>query len=435
VTLGLLVGLLLAQSQVEDTETVDGFTADGRFAVVTRVSTQLFSSGTTRHVHAAERGVAAEPIFVWDEEKKDEAAAARAWLAEHPLTQKVLSGRTSPDERSTATAVLELAPQVPSRWTRDKRWILVVATGKQRRTVATLTSNGTVGWSEDSKWVTINWEPFTFTQGLMRGAEEQVECLHVAVVPVPDSNQPSGEWDAAKNTPITVRWLADGFVVEHEVGSWTEPAKPAFSRFDLFNQGGVSTTSPGDGGVVLTSSLTAPDKSVLKVAYNPGSLTWSDDTFKLGNSSVTATIERDKQSWPVPVSRSMTYLEVYWSPDNRRALLHGSKYFEGWRVVPGAFPRVQVLYPPKAPLDQPTILKVDALAAQVGLVVSFAGEAKKARPASVIYADKGFEKQAAALAALLPGGATVDKLSWKTSASLVIAVGQSFTDASNGAPH
>jgi hypothetical protein len=96
-------------------------------------------------------------------------------------------------------------------------------------------------------------------------------------------------------------------------------------------------------------------------------------------------------------------------------------------LVPGAFPRVQVLYPPKAPLDRDALLKVDQLAAKAGLVVAFAGEAQKERPKTVVYVAKGSEAQAKTLAALLPSGATVEPLTWKVNASVVIAVGASFT--------
>jgi hypothetical protein len=95
-------------------------------------------------------------------------------------------------------------------------------------------------------------------------------------------------------------------------------------------------------------------------------------------------------------------------------------------MVPGPFPRVQVLYPPKKPLDEKAIGFVDSLAASVGCVVSFAGEAKKARPASVIYFAKGNEAEAKALAEKLPGGATTEPLTWETTANLVLAVGESF---------
>jgi len=54
-------------------------------------------------------------------------------------------------------------------------------------------------------------------------------------------------------------------------------------------------------------------------------------------------------------------------------------------------------------------------------------EAQKARPKTVVYVAKGSEAQAKALAALLPGGAAVEPLTWKVNASVVIAVGASFT--------
>jgi len=125
------------------------------------------------------------------------------------------------------------------------------------------------------------------------------------------------------------------------------------------------------------------------VRFNAGTIRWDKEQFEISGSSVSATLVRDQLSWPLPVATDLSSLEVYWSPDSRRALIHQDDQSWKWRVVPGAFPRVQLLYPPKAPLDEDTIMKVDALTAQVGAVVSYAGEAGRPDPPASSTRTKG----------------------------------------------
>ncbi len=60
-------------------------------------------------------------------------------------------------------------------------------------------------------------------------------------------------------------------------------------------------------------------------------------------------------------------------------------------------------------------------AAGVNLVVS--GRAQKARETTVIYAAKGFEDAARKLVGSVPGGATVEALTWASPCDVVVAVG------------
>ena len=55
-------------------------------------------------------------------------------------------------------------------------------------------------------------------------------------------------------------------------------------------------------------------------------------------------------------------------------------------------------------------------------------QAQKPRQKSVVYAEKGFEAQAARVAAALPGGASVEALTWKAGAEVVIAAGSSVLE-------
>lgn len=66
----------------------------------------------------------------------------------------------------------------------------------------------------------------------------------------------------------------------------------------------------------------------------------------------------------------------------------------------------------------------DALEKAGFRVLSF-GPAQDMRERSVLYVAKGFEEQAKAVAAAVPGGASIEPLSWKTNTDIVVAVGAS----------
>jgi hypothetical protein len=53
------------------------------------------------------------------------------------------------------------------------------------------------------------------------------------------------------------------------------------------------------------------------------------------------------------------------------------------------------------------------------------GGPKAKRATTVIYADPAHTEVAAKLVPAIPGGATVDKLTWKPKADIVIAIGDS----------
>jgi hypothetical protein len=93
-------------------------------------------------------------------------------------------------------------------------------------------------------------------------------------------------------------------------------------------------------------------------------------------------------------------------------------------VVTGPGTTVEVLADEKL-LKQETRAKVSAALGKANVALVRFGTAKKARDTSVIYAAKGSEAQAKSLAALVPGGATVDALTWKSDCDLVLALGSS----------
>lgn len=200
-------------------------------------------------------------------------------------------------------------------------------------------------------------------------------------------------------------------------------------RYDAYTPGGESTKS--HSGTLVRPSFSGPNKAtfVVSAKVSVGEANWSGNHFT-PTLEITAVMKRGAKSWPVVLPREPTEVRVWWSPDGRRALVASSSAFSysgGYAaLVPGPLPRVQVLYPPGGMLTSAQLQQLDALAAPLGCVVSYAGEAKKARPTTVIYADKGFEKQAKALAEKVPGGATVEPRTWASNASLVVAIGDSY---------
>lgn len=67
---------------------------------------------------------------------------------------------------------------------------------------------------------------------------------------------------------------------------------------------------------------------------------------------------------------------------------------------------------------------VDALG-KAGLPAHRGPNALKARDKTVVYAWSGAKDEAGKVASLIPGGASVDKITWRTEADIIVAVGQS----------
>jgi hypothetical protein len=87
-------------------------------------------------------------------------------------------------------------------------------------------------------------------------------------------------------------------------------------------------------------------------------------------------------------------------------------------VVSRAAPLVGVLAPKGVSTD-----KVATAIASLGVIQK--GEAQTARDSSVVYYAAGYEPDAKAIAAKVPGGATVAPMDWKGAQHVVVAVGAS----------
>ncbi|HOX42408.1 MAG TPA: hypothetical protein PK668_02365 [Myxococcota bacterium] len=122
---------------------------------------------------------------------------------------------------------------------------------------------------------------------------------------------------------------------------------------------------------------------------------------------------------------------VAWSPDGKRAawVLHRGYAmmndfgFARLAVTPAAGPRIELLGAKK--VLAAARAKVEGALAKGGLVIVRAGEAVKERPKSVVYAAKGLEDVGGQVAALVPGGAAVEALTWRAFGDVVIALGDS----------
>jgi hypothetical protein len=150
-------------------------------------------------------------------------------------------------------------------------------------------------------------------------------------------------------------------------------------------------------------------------------------------------VERDGASWvSVNWTGGIASAVPYWSPGGKQVawLVRASDWagMDGsrtWQLVtgPGGFPRVHVVGDKS--LLGAAAPKVKGLLDDKGFLTTYVGKSLKARDTSVVYAAKGREALAAKAAALIPGGATFDKLTWPVNAELVVALGKSVN---GGAP-
>ncbi len=173
---------------------------------------------------------------------------------------------------------------------------------------------------------------------------------------------------------------------------------------------------------------------------------WEAGQFKWGPAgeddmlmdvTMTLSAERGGERWRVAgysestAGRLHGEVTVAWSPDGKRAawVLHRGYAmmndfgFARLAVTPAAGPRIELLGSKK--VLAAARAKVEGALARGGFVIVRAGEAVKARPKSVVYAAKGSEDVAGQVAALVPGGAAVEALTWKAFGELVVALGDS----------
>lgn len=131
-------------------------------------------------------------------------------------------------------------------------------------------------------------------------------------------------------------------------------------------------------------------------------------------------------------------VRAYWSPDQKRVAWIVQRDDLQWMrgPIPGDASvvvtdavglRVSVVAPEVA-LDQVKAKVVPALK-EAGFAPTNVAAALKARAQTVVYARKRRREDAKRIAEVVPGGATVEDLTWKTDMDIVVAVGDSALKA------
>jgi hypothetical protein len=208
------------------------------------------------------------------------------------------------------------------------------------------------------------------------------------------------------------------------------------TRYDVRTGQTSTVEDAATSFIALSASRSSPDgKAMAEVKLNVPTETegnWKGATFtppKSGNHQLV--IQRGGRSFVTGQADSIDTLSVYWSPDGRYvAWVVSPSRFHGMdgsslvtASVGAAGPQVQVLGMPE--VLKVATSKVTAAVEKQGAMVVFVGRAKKARATSVVYAAAGSEREAQAIAKALPGGGTVEALTWAAGVELVVALGAS----------
>lgn len=178
------------------------------------------------------------------------------------------------------------------------------------------------------------------------------------------------------------------------------------------------------------ASRTSPDgKSIAEVRVDANDTggswmngAWTSEKTSTWNLSVTRAGKTSTAATAAPADA----VEVYWSPDGRYTLWLSRIESRGMRDVGSedlrigtdGRPSVAVVMD-KAKLKE-SGLKIASLLDQAGFAVLATTAAQKSRPKSVVFARGGLDADAKALAARLPGGATVEPLTWAATTDLVV---------------
>jgi hypothetical protein len=184
-----------------------------------------------------------------------------------------------------------------------------------------------------------------------------------------------------------------------------------------------------------TSRPTSPDGKA-RVTVTGGKV--EDGELRLAGKKGRVTLERGNDKGPAETYEAPGSVSVHWSPDGRRVALFyqerevcaptgtGDYSCNDPRrevvLLPVAGPRVQLL----GKGLEPGVFERTARALETaGFAVTGEDTAQVARDFSVVYAPKALAGAARVLADAVPGGATVEVLSWKTRFDVVVALGAS----------
>lgn len=208
--------------------------------------------------------------------------------------------------------------------------------------------------------------------------------------------------------------------------------KPGLAQFDEWKAragyvAARSSSSGPRGSVSLKVNRTIEEEKNALGKWEVG-----DDTqVSLSVSCGVDLVETFKQG--TEAVYSPTWLAyAFWDPTGRRVAV---ALFEQAEQTPGGTdgrrselhvfacaPRIEVLAQKALGARREAV--ADELEA-AGFAVTRVGDAQDARAASKIYAAEGHRAAAEKIAALVPGGASVEPLTWKPNAEIVVALGGS----------
>lgn len=239
-----------------------------------------------------------------------------------------------------------------------------------------------------------------------------------------------------KSTTGVVREVATGkeqrftFDSENgcEAGTESGPDEKAKKSFDAYVASHPLT--PGVPGAVSPGK-----KRTLKLDAKGAKSAWNGDVWAYdeGAANVAGSIEVGGKRRAIFWAEAGAVggdVRVFWSKDGEAlVLVHRAR--QGGimspedttlAVVALGGTTVEILAPKGASSG---LGAVRAALTKAGYAIVHTAPAKKERPASVVYAAKGQDAAAKAVAALVPGGATVEPLTWASDADVVVAVGGS----------
>lgn len=251
------------------------------------------------------------------------------------------------------------------------------------------------------------------------------------------------EWaatEAGDGGKAVETWVVDGrtgATAKYQAGKPDKKAKDVLSAEALAEWKKAHPLAP------VVPSKTSPDKAAtarIDLVADDGKGSWAGAGYAFGcqgedcmmmQGKLTFSVEKAGKTyrgagWEESSAGNLRGAVVpYWSPDGHRvawALERGyammNDFGYGKVFVSAASVRTEVV----AAKDLSPDAAIDALE-KAGVYVTKTGPAQKAREKSVVYFAKGFDAEAKAAAAAVPGGATTEPLSWKAESDLVIALG------------
>jgi hypothetical protein len=188
------------------------------------------------------------------------------------------------------------------------------------------------------------------------------------------------------------------------------------------------------------ASQDSPDgraRADVVLSYEKGAGAWDGDVWKRAEDSISRfNVIRDGKTFTsVAFENAFESVSPYWSPRGGRILwlvtrrsheMDGERSYE-FAVGPAGGPRLQLLA--NKDLLTGVVPAVQSKLEAAGFPPTWTGPAKGTRPKSIVYSSDVAKEAAKQIAALIPGGAAVEALSWKTSADVVVALGASANES------